>query len=270
MTSTAWRPGRVATGGEDIYFEAFGDVGAPAVMLTHGAGGNHAVWFQQLPALTAAGYRVITWDTRGFGNSTFRTGVHGTEAAVADMRAVLDATGTDAVHLVGQSMGGWWTTGFTIAHRGRVRSLTLCNTVGALWTDALEAHFRNLSTAAAGGDGGRRIGRHPALGPNTDAARAFLYEQLNTFADPPFAEVVRALASTRVAHADLDAAGVPILVITGSDDELFPPHLVLDGARRLRDVRTVEIAGAGHSAYFEHPEEFNTTLLSFLSDISSQ
>lgn len=267
MTGTAWHPGRVASAGEDIYFEVFGDDGLPTVMLTHGAGGNHAVWFQQLPALTAAGYRVITWDTRGFGNSTYRTGVHGADAAVADMRAILDETASDAAHLVGQSMGGWWATAFTIAHPERVGSLTLCNTVGALWTDALEARFRSLPGGAD--DEGRRIGRHPALGRNTDPVRAFLYEQLNTFAEPPLADVVHALASTRVAHADLDATGIPVLVITGSDDELFPPNLVLDGARRLSHARAVEIAGAGHSAYFEHPEEFNTTLLSFLSDISS-
>ena len=46
-------------------------------MLTHGAGGNHAIWFQQVPALAAAGYRMITWDCRGFGKSTFQTGIHG-------------------------------------------------------------------------------------------------------------------------------------------------------------------------------------------------
>ena len=60
-------------------------------MLTHGAGGTHAAWFQQVPTLAANGFRVITWDCRGFGNSTFTSGVHGSAAAVADMAAVLDA-----------------------------------------------------------------------------------------------------------------------------------------------------------------------------------
>ena len=50
-----WRTGTVACGGETIYYEVTGDAGAPAVLLTHGAGGSHAVWFQQVPALAAAG-----------------------------------------------------------------------------------------------------------------------------------------------------------------------------------------------------------------------
>ncbi len=266
MTTAAWQKGRVESGGEEIYFEVFGaGDGAETVMLTHGAGGNHAVWFQQLPLLTDAGYRVVTWDTRGFGNSTFRSGVHGTDAAVADMRAVLDATGTERVHLVGQSMGGWWVVAFTLAERERVLSLTLCNTVGGLWTDALDAHFRSQKVAIDD-----VIGRHPALGPNTDPARAFLYEELNTFHSPPMADVIVALVTTRVAHADLDACNVPTLVITGSEDALFPAQLTLDTARRLRDAQTVEIAGAGHSAYFEDPDSFTTALLSFLRGISSQ
>ena len=69
---------------------------------------------------------MITWDCRGFGNSTFSTGVHGSAAAVADMAAILDATGTAGAHLVGQSMGGWWVSAFTIAYPARTHSLMMC------------------------------------------------------------------------------------------------------------------------------------------------
>ena len=117
-----WQTGTVACGGEAIYYEVSGDDDRPAIMLTHGAGGTHAAWFQQVPTLAANGFRVITWDCRGFGNSTFTSGVHGSAAAVADMAAVLDATGTPGAHLVGQSMGGWWVTAFTVAHPARTHS----------------------------------------------------------------------------------------------------------------------------------------------------
>jgi len=255
--SVPWHTGRVASAGEDIYFEVIGTAGAPAVMLTHGAGGNHAVWWQQLPALVDAGYRVVTWDARGFGNSSYNTGVHGAVAAVADMEAVLAETDAGDVHLVGQSMGGWWVVAFTIAHPQRVRSLTLCNTVGGLWTDALTAHFRSPRATPESG-----IGTHPALGPKTDPARAFLYQQLNTFHDPPMRDIGRALLGTHVAPEDLDATGVPVLLVTGSDDALFPSELTRDSIGRLRNAEIVTIDGAGHSAYFEHPDEFNAALLS--------
>ena len=218
-----WQTGTVACGGEEIYYEVSGDDDLPAIMLTHGAGGTHAAWFQQVPTLAANGFRVITWDCRGFGNSTFTSGVFGSAAAVADMAAVLDATGTPGAHLVGQSMGGWWVTAFTVAHPARTHSLTLSNTVGGLWTTALLEYFREWTTTAAANFGAeQRIGAHPAISPTfveRDPARAFLYQELNTFHTPPMAAVGAALTGDAVAHEDLDATGVPVLVITSTDDD---------------------------------------------------
>jgi len=262
-----WRTATVASGGETIYYEVTGPADGPAVVLTHGAGGSHAAWFQQVPALADAGYRVVTWDSRGFGKSTFATGVLGADAAVADLVAILDAVGLDRVHLVGQSMGGWWATAFALVHPERLRSLTLSNTVGGLWTDALVAHFANFVAGAAAADDSR-LGVHSALGTSfvaRDPAHAFLYQQLNTFHEPPMAAVAGALTGSAVQHAALDATGVPILVITGTDDVLFPAPLVIDSASRLTNATIVEIADAGHSPYFERPDEYNAALLRFLA-----
>ena len=66
-------------GGEEIYWELVRDAEAgaadqrPVVVLSHGAGGSHAAWYQQVPEIGQQ-YRVLTWDSRGFGNSTNRTG----------------------------------------------------------------------------------------------------------------------------------------------------------------------------------------------------
>jgi len=264
----AWRTGTVASGGEDIYYEVIGDTDRPAIMLTHGAGGCHAIWYQQVPVFADAGYCVVTWDCRGFGNSSFRSGAHGTVAAVADMRAVLDAVGIERVHLAGQSMGGWWVTAFALAQPERTISLTLSNTVGGLWTDEITQHFATWARNTAALDEGNSIGAHSALAPSfgeRDAARAFLYQELNTFHTPPMAEIGKALMGAHVKHADLDATGVPVLLITSSDDALFPAPLVIDSIKRLKNPRIVEIEGAGHSAYFERPDEYNRAVLAFTS-----
>jgi pimeloyl-ACP methyl ester carboxylesterase len=266
----AWRTATVASGGETIYYEVTGTDDAPAVVLTHGAGGSHAAWFQQVPALADAGYRVVTWDSRGFGRSTFATGTLGTDAAVADLVAVLDAAGIERAHLVGQSMGGWWVSAFALAHPHRLRSLTLSNTVAGLWTDELVEHFAHFAAGAAAPDDSR-LGVHSALGPSLvrrDPARAFLYQQLNTFHDPPMGLVAHALTGSRIEHAALDAVGIPILVITGTDDALFPAPLVTDSASRLAHATIVEIGDAGHSPYFERPDEYNAALLRFLAATS--
>ena len=267
-SSHRWQTASVPCGGEDIYYEDIGEPGAPAVMLTHGAGGCHAVWFQQAPVLADAGYRVITWDCRGFGRSTFRSGEHGPVAAVADMKVVLDACNVERVHLVGQSMGGWWVTAFTLDSPARVRSLALTNTVGGLWTDAINAHFANYVANVRPDE--PRIGAHGALSlafAARNPAMAFLYQELNTFHEPPMATIVGTLA-TRVDHAELDALGIPILVITGDDDQLFPAALIAESASMLTNASLVEIPGAGHSPYFERPDEWNDALLRFLEKVS--
>src|ERR1700694_3602236 len=160
-----WKTATVASGGETIYYEVTGADDAPAVVLTHGAGGSHAAWFQQVPPLADAGYRVVTWDSRGFGRSTFATGVLGMDAAVDDLVAIVEGIGGDRVHLVGQSMGGWWATAFALAQPQRLRSLTLSNTVGGLWTDALAEHFANFVATSVGADESR-LGVHSALAPS--------------------------------------------------------------------------------------------------------
>jgi pimeloyl-ACP methyl ester carboxylesterase len=219
-----------------------------------------------VPVLAQAGYRVVTWDCRGFGNSTFSTGVHGTDAAVVDMVAVLGATETERVHLAGQSMGGWWVVAFTLAFPERVASLTLSNTVGGLWTDALDEHFREWIAGGAG-FATPQLGEHNALSPSfaeRDLAQAFLYQQLNTFHTPPMAAIAGAIMETRVEHAALDATGIPILVITGEHDALFPAKLVAGSASQLANARITEIADAGHSPYFERPDMYNVALLNFV------
>jgi pimeloyl-ACP methyl ester carboxylesterase len=236
-------------------------------VLTHGAGGTHASWFQQVPALAAAGYRVITWDCRGFGNSTFASGNFGADVSAGDLEAILDEVGTGPVDLVGQSMGGWWVSAFTIAHPDRVTSLTLANTIGGLYTPALHAHFRHLTQSAPGD--GARLGVHSAISAHLverDPALAFLYQQLDSFHDAPMLAVVRALTGWEITHDAMNATGVPLLVVTAPEDPLFPAPLIRDGATRLNNARVVEIDGAGHSPYFERAPEFNTALLTFLSD----
>ena len=63
----------------------------------------------------------------------------------------------------------------------------------------------------------------------------------------------------------MSATGVPVLVVTSPEDQLFPAALIRAGAA-LRDARVVEIAGAGHSSYFERASDFNRELLAFLAE----
>lgn len=265
-----WTTATVASGGEDIYFEVTEPDGAPSatVVLGHGAGSCHASWFQVVPQLATAGYRTITWDTRGFGCSSLREHRLTVDDAVGDLRAVLDATATDRAHVVGQSMGGWWACGFALAHPDRTETLTLANTAGGVWTDRLRDHFARWAETEAGGraralDRSSELGRHSAIGRSLaprDPALAFLHQQLDTLQSPPMDLVAAAITATRHDPAAVRALPCPKLWITATDDELFPPALIGDAAAQI-GAAVVVIDDAGHSPYFERPDEWTAAFL---------
>ena len=278
-----WSHRTITSDGEDIYTESAGPGTAAVaavddvIVLCHGAGGSHAVWFNQV-AHFAPNHRVITWDARGFGISTDRAGRSGARAAIGDLAAVLDAHDVQRAHLVGQSMGGWTVTGFTIAHPDRVRSLTLANSIGGVTVDAWRARMQAQPMARPA----PALGQHPALGPRLKAmnpAAAFLYQQLGgagyggTAGIP--AHVMASLRETQFGADEVAAIACPVLLITATDDEIFPPDLIDETARRFSSSTSATgptvrlLDGAGHSPYFEEPSAWNAAYAAFLSTIAS-
>jgi 3-oxoadipate enol-lactonase len=263
----ATQPGRIEHDGESIYFEVSG--AGDAVVFSHGLGGNHASWFQQVGPFSER-YRVITWDQRGFGNSTRRTGAVGPEPAGGDLAALLDHLRIDRAHVVGQSMGGWTSMAFALAHRDRVRSLVLTDTLGGvsdedIRTAAMEAFPRALTRPEG------LEAWHPALGPRTCAERpelAMLYLAITSFGDKPNdGEMLAMLANTRHDLDEVKGLGVPTLAIAGEDDLLCPPAAVERVGAYLGGTFHL-IKGAGHSPYFETPDVWNRVVLEWLSTVA--
>jgi len=264
-----WRRGTTASGDEEIYYEVVGD--DPAldwVVFTHGAGGSHAGWWQQVPAF-ADSYRVITWDCRGCGNSTFKSGVFGAERNAMDLVAVLDAAGADRAHLVGQSMGGWWVTETAVRFTERAQSLILTDSIGGLYTAELEAAFQSYVASARPPEG--RVGMHPAIDQRVfdrDPALAFLFQELGTFYEGPGKEIAAALVRDRRTHAEVDETGVPVLMLAGSDDPVFPAPLLQKSAALLAHGEYVQIAGGDHAPFFTQAADWNTAVLGFLQRVA--
>ncbi|MGF1599505.1 MAG: alpha/beta fold hydrolase [Acidimicrobiales bacterium] len=263
------RRGTTAHDGEAIYWEMV-DTGdddrRQVVVLSHGAGGSHAAWYQQVTAL-GPHLRVLCWDSRGFGNSTNHNDAPSAPAAAGDLAAVLDDVGVEAAHLVGQSMGGWHIAAFADAHPARVLSLVFADTVGGLWTDELrEAFERFQASGGLGAPGPTMVGGHRALWPGTaerDPAHAFLYQALGSFHQPPMGSLGTTIGWT-IAPERIAALGVPVLVVAGVHDEIFPAALLARMAERIPGARYAEIADAGHSPYFEQPAAWNDAVLEFL------
>src|ERR1700759_3369947 len=104
----------VDVNGIDLHYLDEGD-GAPVLML-HGFPDSSQAWPHQIPALTAAGYRCIVPDLRGFGETEAPEAVsaYAIPEIEKDLLALLDHLGLERVQLVAHDWGaalGWYVTG---------------------------------------------------------------------------------------------------------------------------------------------------------------
>jgi len=254
--------------GERIYFECWGSSG-DVIVLSHGLGGSHAVWYQQVAFLSQR-YRVITWDQRGFGRSTRSTGVIGPVPAVRDMMRVLDALEADRAHVIGQSMGGWSALGFAIDHPDRVISLVLADSTAGIFTPRIRQTLTDYTKAIAASPPPHELplGFHPAIGTQLlgeDLAQAFLYTQLGSLTEPPSpAEIMPFLMTTD--HTDgAPSISIPTLFVVGEHDPIFAPRLIESAASVIPTSEVAIIENTGHSPYFERPDRWNDIVTAFLS-----
>jgi 3-oxoadipate enol-lactonase len=258
-----WSTGAFEIDGERIYYESVG-AGDP-VVLCHGLGGNHASWWRVVPAL-AEQQRVVTWDQRGFGNSTRRSGRYGPEQAVGDLLGLLDHLGLDRVQLVGQSMGGWVAMGFALAQKDRLRSLVLTDTLAGVSTPEIADALRAVGARRSGAPG--EVGDHPALGEGFRRDRpdlAFLYQEISSMGDKADdAEMLALIGAMRAPLDQVEQIGVPVLLVVGQADQLCPPAAMALIADRIPGAEFEVVAGAGHSPYFERPEEWSRIVGDFL------
>ena len=246
----------------DIYYELHGESGRPLV-FAHGAGGNATSWWQQVPVF-AATHRVVVFDHRGFARTLCPPEQQSAAHFEADLLAVMDAAELDRAVIVCQSMGGWTGVRAAVQHTQRVRAVLLANTPGAVRTAATVANMEQLAErlAEAGGLVNRAFSEQFA---RRNPAGALLYRQIaayNTQARPNIRD-----ESVYVSPAAVKATGVPFHMLASDLDPLFPPALLESVAADI-NAQLTRIDGAGHSTYFEKPDEFNAMLAAFLDSLS--
>ena len=100
--------------GLDFHVAEAGE-GDDVVLCLHGWPQHWYEWRHLMPALAAAGHRVLAMDLRGFGWSDAPAGGYEKEKMADDVLAVLDQLGLERVKLVGHDWGGW--IGFLLALR---------------------------------------------------------------------------------------------------------------------------------------------------------
>lgn len=256
---------RVQNADAEIYYEVHGDEAAPAIVFAHGAGGNTMIWWQQVPHF-AERHRVVTFDHRCFGRTRCSSDAFHPRHFADDLAAILDDAGIERAALVCQSMGGWTGVRMGLERPDRVRCLALCGTPGGIFIPDLLAEAAKIGSAAEQG-----IRGNAALAPDypeREPAMAFLYDQVsarNTDFDPAVHFPRMLDDEGRIDPARLEGWSIPTLMVAGEHDQLFSPGLLRGVAERIPGCEVVEFAGAGHSTYFEQPDEFNRVIGEFVA-----
>lgn len=244
--------------GIQLYYETAGE--GPAMVFLHGADGNHLSWWQQVPAFRDR-YQCITIDHRGFANST-DLAQQGATRFADDLEGLLGELGIERAALVAQSMGGRSAIGFAVRAPERVRALVMADTWGFFDWPELREQVEALRQQQSDANAPLTV---RALGPRFQAenpAGTFLYRQIFDLNPPRRGQSDDPNPPTR---DDVAALEVPTLFLVGSDDGLTPPEII----RRVHEIvpgsQFEEIAGCGHSVYFEAPATFNEIVGTFLA-----
>jgi 3-oxoadipate enol-lactonase len=249
--------------GTRIFYRTIG--AGPALVLAHGAGGNHLSWWQQLPRF-ARRYRCVAFDHRAFGRSLDGGERPGRRAFADDLRSLLDYLGIEETAVIAQSMGGRTAVGFALRNPGRVRALVLAGTTGGAVNDEMRAE----QEAHRDGPIGRRSLAQRAVSPRLRKERpdlAYLYRLIGGLNPPRPKDFLAPIPGYRGSTAErLAALGIPILFLVGEDDTITPPQIVRMAHEQVPGSQFDVVPGAGHSAYFEQAEAFNERVERFLEE----
>ncbi|MFE9045007.1 alpha/beta fold hydrolase [Streptomyces sp. NPDC012421] len=264
-----------AVNGIRLHYSDIGS-GDPVVMIM-GTAGSGRIWHtHQVPALKAAGYRVITFDNRGIPPTDECAEGFGVGDLVADTAGLVEHLGLGPVRLVGTSMGSYVAQELLLARPELVRSAVLMASRGR--SDALRAALARAELELH--DSGARVpARYRAtvqamhsLSPHTLGDEQAAIDWLDLFelahrnlGHAPGVRAQMSLEPMPDRLAAYSAIRVPCHVLSFADDLLTPPHHGRELAETIPDATFQVIEKAGHYGYLECPEEVNESILEFFA-----
>jgi pimeloyl-ACP methyl ester carboxylesterase len=244
------------------YIDSTGN-GVPVVFL-HAASGTCDSWAPQLPAFTAAGYRCITYDRRGWGRSRPDPTEEQPGYVSDDLDRLVGHLDLERFHLVATAAGGIAALDYALTHPQRVRSLVVADSIGGVQDpEYLEVQHRlrppeiqalpwELRELSAG-----YRGIHPEGAQRWIAIeRGSRLEGAQAPAQQPRAPMT---------FARLETLRVPTLLLAGEADLVSPPALMRLLAVHIPACQFATVSEAGHAAHWEQPELWNRLVLEFIA-----
>lgn len=247
-----------------------------ALLLVAGLASDAMSWLSVWKDLGAR-RRVIAPDNRGVGRTRIHDATVSIDAMADDCAALLDHLGLARAAVLGHSMGGFVAQRIALRHPGLVERLVLVAT-GSRAPAASVARFRDLADRFDAGEDRSRwfrrlfdlvfTPRFLADPANVEAATRWALDYPWPQSAQAFRQQVEAIA-TFDGDADLARLAVPVLVLSGRDDVLFPVPTARHLAGRIAGARFEVISGAAHAIHTEQPRAFVDAVMRFLGSATA-
>lgn len=265
----------VLVDGLDIHYVAAGE-GLPVILL-HGLGASSITWEENIGPLSER-FAVYALDIPGHGDSVKQGVRYTTDAGVELILGFMDVVGIQTAALAGSSMGGLIALLTALEHPARVSHLALINSAG--FGREIAGYLRVMSLPLIGelleGPTHRSAKAMMRLvfGPRKEYPEALFQELVRTRSLPGGRDAV--LKSLREGvnifgikkpHRQLHRLRdleMPLMVVWGALDPVFPPEHAHAAAEAAPDSRFLFFPEAGHWPHMEEAERFNAELTAFL------
>jgi non-heme chloroperoxidase len=271
--------GKENSGDIELYYEDYGS-GQPVVLI-HGYPLSGVSWERQVPVLLNAGYRVITYDRRGFGKSSQPTTGYNYDTFAEDLHKLRGQLKLRDVVLAGFSMGG----GEVARYLGKYGSKGVSK---AVIIAGVPPYLLKTADNPEGVDGSVFDGTRKAVAADRYAFfTGFFQNFYNTdvFLGKRVSEqavqaswniaagssAAASLACVATWHEDfrddMERIDVPTLVMQGDGDRILPIAATgLRAAKLIKGARLLVVKDGPHCITWTHAEEVNSGLLAFLAE----
>lgn len=253
---------------------SYEDVGSgPAIVLLHGFPLNRKMWAPQRDALISAGFRLITPDLRGFGESDAPEGSYTMSLLADDIVSLMDHLSVRQAVLGGMSMGGYVLFNLLERYRDRASAACFITTRSTVDDDSVKSgRLALLDTAEK--YGAAVVAELSAPSLFADATAREKPELVRGLCEMMVSVDMRGVKGALMAMLErkdytslLGGFNLPSLVIGAEQDSTVRREDTRLLAEGLPDCEMCMIPGAGHMANLEQPSAFNECLINFLGKI---
>lgn len=280
---------KVRVGDIDIAYRMFGS-GEP-ILLISGASAGIGGWDPSTLRSLSSNHTVVVFDGRGVGNTSMGSKPFSIQQLANDAAGLLDALNIQNTHVLGYSLGGHIAQQFAIEYPDKVNGLVLVATtcggkdgvpkphqVIKLQSEIVNKSLNGIpiteeeiTSLMSFSLGLEWIRMHPESIENIpDGRDLFAIVSPHTVKQQFDVGMEWEATNWNGACDDLAKMAKPTLVITGTDDHAYMPHvnsLIIAG--KIPGAWLVQIKDAGHAVTSQYPEKINRTLQTFLSTTTS-